>query len=210
MERLTRGQLLEETAVRRDNFRNDDSFPAAASRNNDYAGARYQRGHQAPAEDFRSNQIATDNSFQMSNMAPQIGPGFNGSQWKLLEEDVRAWVVCGGRTDLIVITGPIYSGEADYMVSGPRNARRTTNVRVPDAFFKIVYDLRSGFAVGFLVPHERRVPRVAVEEFIVPISLIEDETGLDFFRLMPRRRQTQLESSPGRPWGHIATCAALG
>lgn len=208
MEHLTRARLRDNGAVRGNRFIDDPAFPTDGSHDVDYRGAAYQRGHQAPAEDFRSNQTATDHSFQMSNMAPQVGPGFNGSQWKLLEEEVRAWVTCGGHEDIIVITGPIYTGRAYYMVAGSGTQRHTTDVRVPDAFFKIVYDLRSGQAVGFRLPHEARIPRVAVSTFVVPISLIEDQTGLDFFHMMPRRRQTQIESNRGIPWAHIARCAA--
>lgn len=52
--------------------------------------------------------------------------------------------------------------------------------------------------------------RTGLGEFIVPIADIEDETGLDFFPSLPRRRQTQLESSKGVLWGHDQKCSGVG
>jgi endonuclease G len=73
----------------------------------DYRYSGFDRGHQAPAADFKHSQIATNDSFYLSNMWPQIGPGFNQYIWGQLEEHVRE-LIRRGRNRLIVFTGPIF------------------------------------------------------------------------------------------------------
>lgn len=198
IERLTRGELIG-PAKRRDNFHPDPLVPGSPTAN-DYTGTGRDRGHQAPAADAKSSQKLMDESFSMANMSPQIGIGFNRGQWKYLEEAVRAWVLCGGREDVIVMTGPIYGDSTDRI--GPRK------IWGPAAYYKIVYDLRSGRAVGFKLPNVK-LKRTDLETFVVPIADIEDETGLDFFRALPRRRQAQLETSRGIAWGHDQACSNM-
>lgn len=44
---------------------------------NDYTNSGYDRGHMAPAGDAVSSQTAMDETFLLTNIAPQVGPGFN-------------------------------------------------------------------------------------------------------------------------------------
>lgn len=43
----------------------------------DYIGSGFDRGHQAPAADAVYTQEAMDQTFYLTNMAPQVGIGFN-------------------------------------------------------------------------------------------------------------------------------------
>lgn len=184
-------------AVRKDRFRPDDWISCSTTKA-DYLNSGYDRGHQAPAADGSYSQQTMDDSFFMTNMSPQVGDGFNSGQWKYLEEAVRAWVLCGGRDDVMVMTGPIY-GQSTKRI-GPRQ------IRVPEAYYKIVYDLRSGRAVGFRLENQP-YKKTPLGHFIVPISQIEDATGLDFFPALSRRTQAQIESAKGLAWGHDQSCA---
>jgi endonuclease G len=196
IERLTKARLVG-SAKRANNFR-PDPLLAGSPTASDYTRTGYDRGHQAPAGDAKFSQAAMDDSFYMSNMSPQVGIGFNRGQWKILEETVRAWVICGGHDDIVVMTGPIY-GAATKRV-GPKN------LLVPEAYYKIVYDVKSERVVGFILPNQA-LKRADLDTFAVPISEIEDKTGLDFFRGFTRRRQNVLETSAGTAWGHDTACS---
>ncbi|MET3667936.1 DNA/RNA non-specific endonuclease [Caulobacter sp. 1776] len=198
IERLTKAELIG-TAQRRDNFHKDDLVPDSPTPE-DYTNTGRDRGHQAPAADAKFSQPVMDDSFAMTNMSPQVGIGFNRGQWKYLEEAVRAWVLCGGREDIIVMTGPIYGDSVERF--GPRK------IWGPAAYYKIVYDVRSGRAVGFKLPNVK-LKKAELETYVVPIADIEDETGIDFFRALTRRRQAQLETSRGVAWGHGQACSGV-
>jgi DNA/RNA endonuclease G (NUC1) len=43
----------------------------------DYIRSGFDRGHQAPAADATFTQEAMDETFLLTNMAPQVGIGFN-------------------------------------------------------------------------------------------------------------------------------------
>ncbi len=183
------------SAARKDNFRKDPWMPASPGKS-DYAG-QYDRGHQAPAADAKYSQQAMDDSFYMTNMSPQVGPRFNRGQWAQVEDTVRDWVLCG-RTRIIVITGPIYGVVAKRI--GPAK-----DIAVPESYYKIVYDLTSGRALGLRLKNEGQDAQ-AISKFVVPIRQIENDTGLDFFANLPKRRQNQLEIPKGVAWGHD-TCS---
>ncbi|MGB1027108.1 MAG: DNA/RNA non-specific endonuclease, partial [Rhodospirillaceae bacterium] len=107
-------ERLQGDAVRKDNFRNDTGLDAngtavaaaEVAEKKDYVGSGYDRGHNAPAADMAWDQGAMDESFFMTNMAPQVGIGFNRYIWKHLEAYVRD--LTKERGPLVAITGPIY------------------------------------------------------------------------------------------------------
>jgi endonuclease G, mitochondrial len=201
MERISATELTG-PATRRNNFGPDPAAQGTDATNADYLRTGFDRGHQAPAGDAKVSQRAMDDSFFFTNMAPQIGPGFNRGAWKFLEETVRGWVICGGHPELYVITGPIY-GQNPSTIGANR-------VYVPREFFKIAYDPNSGHVVGFIMPNVRIGSRVDLQLYARSISDIEAATGLDFFSTFDQRRQTLLESDPGTAWGHTGACPGDG
>lgn len=200
IERLTPAALTGK-ASRKDNFQPDRLVPGSPAKKDytDPVNPR-DRGHQAPAADFKFSQPQTDDSFYMSNMSPQVGAGFNRAQWRFLEEDIRAAVLCGGHDDVIVMTGPIYGSSATWIGPGP------FKILSPAAYFKILYDVRAGRAVGFRLDN-KPYTKTPSDHFIVPISQLEVETGLDFLGALSRRDQNVLERSKGTFWGHGQGCA---
>ena len=107
----------------------------------DYKGSGYDRGNQAPAADFKRSQRLTDESFFLSNMAPQIGIGFNRHIWAKLEGQVRN--AARRRGEVFIITGGIFydpaeedpdtaDGIVEYSVIG------SGQVAVPTHFYKIM------------------------------------------------------------------------
>ncbi|KQV55953.1 MULTISPECIES: DNA/RNA non-specific endonuclease [unclassified Caulobacter] len=201
IERLTPA-ALKGTAKRADKFLTDPAAKGFSPTAKDYTDPvnPRDRGHQAPAADFKSSQPQTNASFYMTNMSPQVGPGFNRAQWRFLEEDVRAAVLCGGHDEVIAITGPIY-GSSSTWIGGSKD-----KILSPAAYFKVLYDVRTGRAVGFRLDN-KAYTKTPSDHFIVPISQLEVETGLDFLGALSRRDQNILERSKGTFWGHGQGCA---
>ena len=185
-------------AQRADNFMEDDKAPPPASASlQDYRGSGYDRGHQAPAADFKSNQKRMDESFFLSNMAPQVGRCFNRGIWAQLEDDIRDLVET--RRRVIVFTGPVYE-DAIKTIADLKKKKPDAKIAVPDAFYKIVYHPATRRSVAFLIPNEALCGRDPWE-FITDIHHIEELTGVDFFPALSRRDRNLLEKNKGSLWG---------
>ena len=193
---------LRGNAKRSNKFTEDTSIgPGLSATNKDYSGQGYDRGHQAPAGDFKSSQAMTDESFMFTNMGPQVGIGFNRNIWKNLETDVRNWILCGGRSELYVITGPVF-GDTEKWI--PKGGHR---VRVPEAYFKVIYDAKNKRALGMLLPN-KKLDAADLPDYAVPISDIEEQTGITFFPALTKRQQNILKKSQGALWGTSSSCNA--
>ncbi len=184
---------LDGSGERRDNFHADTSIPRnARARPSDYVGSGYDRGHMAPAGDMVRSQRVMDESFPMSNMAPQVGVGFNQRIWKNLEDAIRGWVEQRGT--LTVITGPVFTvsnGRVQYEVIGGNR------VAVPTAFYKIVVH-RNGpgttEVLAFLMPNEN-LGDSDYSEFLTSVDAIEEATGLDFLSALPDDEERRAEGT---------------
>jgi endonuclease G, mitochondrial len=163
-----------------------------------YRGQSYDRGHQAPAADEKRTQEGLNETFILSNMAPQVGIGFNRHAWAYLEKAIRGWVMCGGRDHLYVMTGPIYSTDANKVL-GPNK------VAIPDAFYKIVYDATHQRAIAFVLKNERHTGR-DLAPYRASIAQIEEQTGIDFLPNLAEREQTILESNVSPMWAYDRSC----
>jgi endonuclease G len=199
IERITARQL-QGKAQRKDNFTADKDVPTITAYPGDYDASNYDRGHQAPAGDFKSSQPMTDQSFLMTNMAPQVGAGFNRNIWKQLETDVRSWVLCGRDDELYVVTGPVF-GDKDKSIAKGKNGP----IRVPSYFFKVIYDPANNRALGMMLPNEK-LKTADLPKYAVAISDIEEQTGIVFFPALSVRRQNILKSSVGNLWGTNHSC----
>jgi len=85
-EHLTKSVLLKDSGVKgsdtgdrsKSNFMEDESLPAMfRAKLQDYFRSGYDRGHMVPAADAKLSQDAMDETFLLSNIAPQVGVGFN-------------------------------------------------------------------------------------------------------------------------------------
>lgn len=107
IERLTREQASGKNKRPKIKFKPEEFVPAEGrAADKDYAGSKFDRGHQAPSEDFNADADWMVESFILSNIVPQVGAGFNQGIWKELEALVRKLAI--ERGELYVITGPIY------------------------------------------------------------------------------------------------------
>jgi endonuclease G, mitochondrial len=179
-------KLVKEAAYGREQRSNefipDPKVESGSAVTQDYSRSGYDRGHLCPAGDFRHDKELQDETFYMSNMAPQV-PDFNRGIWNDLENKVRSWVKKRG--ELIVITGPI-------LKKGLPTIGRMNQIAVPEKFYKIIYDPENEEAIAFLFPNEGSVE--LVKSFTVSIDELETLTGIDFFAKLPDSLEQKIEN----------------
>lgn len=165
-------------------FRPDPAVSTGSALPSDYTRSGYDRGHLAPAGDFKFSRRMMQETFFMSNISPQAPP-FNRGIWKQLEELTRRWALRDN--GLYVVTGPV-------LKPGLPTIGRITEVSVPAQFYKVVLycnkpDIRM---IGFLLDNEGS--NSSLKQFVVPVDQIEQLTGLDFFPKIPNNVERELES----------------
>jgi len=154
----------------------------------DYTRTGYDRGHLAPAGDFKFSERLMEESFFMSNISPQA-PDFNRGIWKELEEQVRAWAVRD--KGLYVVTGPV-------LKPGLPEIGKKNKVAVPEQYYKVILYCRNPEIrmIGFLLTNEGSDR--SLKNFVVPVDEIERLTGIDFFPKLPDSYENRLESAPAK------------
>ncbi|UJR27876.1 hypothetical protein I4U23_009141 [Adineta vaga] len=224
IEHLTRDTITMGNNVDRGKalFREDEQIhPFFRATLQDYRGSGFDRGHMIPSANHRHSQESMNRTFLLSNIAPQVGKGFNRDKWAQLETYVRALVkhYPGG---LWILTGPLYLPRLDpidnklyvkYQVIGPNQ------VAVPTHFFKIlIAQQKSGQLdiYSYLLPNEPIDKTLSLDEFLVAPELIEQNAGfliitdkihknkihainkpwIDFKYDLPVRSQQQQKSLP--------------
>lgn len=170
-------------ARRSDRFMPDPLVETGSALPSDYARTGYDRGHLAPAGDFKYNQQLMYESFYMSNMSPQAH-AFNTGIWSDIEQKVRSWSRRYG--PLIIVTGPV-------LKPGLPTIGRSTRIAVPGQYYKIVYDPDRQKAIAFLIENEGLV-NVLLRDFTVSVDDVERATGIDFFARLPDPLERDLES----------------
>lgn len=200
--------------TRSDNFRADtDLPPGERAELEDYKfkvhksdkRARYDRGHQAPANNQNRDPKLKDETFILSNMCPQ-DPPMNSNIWRELEADVRQWVLDG--PDAFTITGPMFydpeeddestaDGTVNFVVIGPHG------VAVPTHFYKIfIRKEKDGgdehwAAIAFVLENRAYNAPHHFEDHVKPISWIEERTGINFFPELKGDERKKVETTKG-------------
>ncbi|KAE8381916.1 hypothetical protein BDV26DRAFT_300853 [Aspergillus bertholletiae] len=222
-EHITPESLSQVSGTRKNNFREDRNIPKIfRAKVSDYVNSGYDRGHQVPAQDARWSQKATDDTFKMSNMCPQIGKGFNSGYWLRLEDFCR--YLTTKYPSVRVVTGPLYLPRQDddgkwrvsYEVigsseaagegtTGSRDSKFAPNVAVPTHFFKIIYgeeeptdengnESSTGeVALGaFVLPNASIDTSKKLADFEVDVAHIERASGLEFVKNLDPKRRKRL------------------
>lgn len=153
-----------------------------------YSSSGYDKGHMAPAGDFKSSQSAMIQSFQFGNAVPQ-SPESNRHIWKALEETTRE--LAGRRGELYVVTGPVYSTA--------QRLKLKNSVSIPDSTFKILIDPKSKTMTGFVIPNNS-TPGNDFRLYQFKVREIEKMTGLDFNSKLNRDEADRLEAVNGGDW----------
>ena len=140
----------------------------------------------------------------LSNITPQFHTRFNGEKglWYKLETQVRSMIDKGG--DYQLFAGTVFLQDHEVMRIGKRRQSASEwKIGVPHGFFKIVIDENKQQAIAFLFDHQADLPAgcsldAQLEDCIVPVSRIEEVTGLQFFTALSQDEQTTLRASSSR------------
>ena len=180
---LTRDEVLGDQA-RKDDFRADPAVKTGSATPADYKKSGYDRGHLAPAADFKWSPEAMNDTFFMSNMSPQTGD-FNRGIWADLEAMVRVNAFLSD--SLYVVTGPV-------LTDGPYKTIGENEVAVPNYYYKVLLDYTEPEvkAIGFILPNEKGKKKMP--SYAVSIDKVEEVTGIDFFPLLPDDVEDVLEA----------------
>lgn len=195
LEHLTYKQMWNRVAVRKLSlFHPDETIHEYfRSTNEDYIGSEYDRGHMSPASDNMADQRWMDQSFCLSNVAPQL-PGLNRGPWRLLENYVDH--LTRKSKNVYVVTGSLYVSEKINRSRGvvTYNVIGKNEVGVPNYFYKVwVREDRSGklSMEAFKLPNTDEVDvNTLLAKFRLNIDrdlpVIERATGLIFFDKLNR------------------------
>ncbi|KZT74251.1 hypothetical protein DAEQUDRAFT_661174 [Daedalea quercina L-15889] len=174
-------------------FTEDQSIPAMfRAKLQDYFRSGYDRGHMVPAADCKISQTAMDETFLLTNIAPQVGVGFNRHYWAYVEDWCRR--LTSSFADVYVFTIPLYLPKLDSdgkwritheVIGSP------PNVSVPTHFAKVVLtskpsspsspDVPEISTGAFVLPNAPIPDDAKLESFVVPIDAVEKAAGLTLF-----------------------------
>ncbi|XP_054738374.1 endonuclease G, mitochondrial [Anastrepha obliqua] len=174
-EHLTAESVARNDAVDRSkcDFRADESIhPYFRAQNTDYRRSGYDRGHMAAAGNHRRHQKHCEDTFFLTNMAPQVGQGFNRDSWNRLEMYVRK--LTQTYPNVYVCTGPLYlpQKEANGKMYVRYEVIGANTVAVPTHFYKVI--------VG-----ETADQQFDMEAYVMPNQVISDDTPLQVFQVPP-------------------------
>jgi len=197
IERTGRGRIPISKGVESGSFAEDAEIPVGIrSLLADYEGSGYDRGHLVAAGNHVDDPIALAETYLLSNIAPQVGPGFNRGIWRSLEEAVRNYSQC--TNDLLIVTG-VYFAEHNATIKTIGGSR----VGVPLGFYKVLLEPSAGRMIAFLARNEPyRGANLA--SLVTSVDEVERISGQDFFDRLPTIITRQTESLLGKnAWGIV-------
>ena len=158
-------------AKRKDNFHPDAAVtPNCSASLADYAvvGKTHDRGHMDPAGNNTQNDQIMSESFNLSNMVPQVANNNRGI-WKQLETFERQWATAPG-TDFYIISGGIYDPGHPVVGNG---------LGIPTRLYKIIIEKNSRKVQAYLMPNAA-LPVQDLPKYQVPMAAVEQATGMRF------------------------------
>ena len=158
-------------AKRKDNFHPDTAVSKQCSATlADYAtvGKIYDRGHMSPAGNNTQNDAIMSESFNLSNMVPQVSSNNRGI-WDQLEEYERK-LVRTPNTDFYIISGGIF--DSGHPVTG-------NGLGIPTRLYKIIFEKNSKHVWAYIMPNAA-LPVADLPKYQTTIPAIEQATGMRF------------------------------
>ncbi|XP_018021165.1 endonuclease G, mitochondrial-like [Hyalella azteca] len=172
------------------------------STNEDCKYSGYDRGHMAAAGNHRLSQDICQQTFLLSNMAPQVGKGFNRDKWNELEQHCRKLV--SQSRNVYACTGPLFLPRKadDGKLYVKYRVLWDNHVAVPTQFFKVVVcESESGelSMESFLMPNAAIDDAVPLKTFHVPSEVTERASGLLLFDQL-NKKQFKLINGKTAAW----------
>ncbi|KAH8928889.1 hypothetical protein BT69DRAFT_1276796 [Atractiella rhizophila] len=172
-------------------FREDPAVPELfRAKLADYAKSGYDRGHMVPAADAKRSQSAMDETFLLTNIAPQVGDGFNRHYWAWVEDFCRR--LTGKFSDVYVFTIPLYLPRRDpdgkfrvtyEVIANSSTMPPTPNVSVPTHFAKVILANTPSVAGGKGGVAQVGLGLASIGAFVLPNQPIPDQTPLRAFEV---------------------------
>lgn len=184
---------------RADDFSPEPALGLLSPETSDYSRSGYDRGHMAPAADFRWTESAMEGTFVMSNVCPQ-NHTLNAGTWNDLEKQCRKWAQNYGT--LWICCGPIYG-------SNPETIGKNVEISVPSHFFKVVLKpwKETYEAIGFIMPNSECEDDIF--NYAVSVDEVEGITGIDFFASLPDEIEDPIEKvCAKKDWKHYLVSKA--
>lgn len=169
---------------RENHFMPDPAVQSGTAVSTDYTRSGYDRGHMAPAADFKNSYQVMKETFYMSNICPQE-PQFNRGIWLDLEKMVRAWAYKYKK--IYVVTGPV-------LQPGLPTIGRLNKVAVPKQFYKVVLYVNPPYVKGIAFLMNNEPSNAPLTKFVVSIDQVERITGVDFFPRLPDNIEDEIEA----------------
>jgi DNA/RNA endonuclease G (NUC1) len=188
---------------RKDNYTFDPTLPVNIQTRLNRSYGDYTRGHMLGSAERNVSRELNDQTFYVTNIAPQLREGFNqmGGAWNNLESLVDKQVCAD---TLYLVTGAIYEPYTDS--NGEQIPARTTinkndeqEVGVPTAYYKVLLRTRSGKTgrsvreckadelkcAAFVVGHYSAKGRKPTAADMMSVEELERLTGFTFFANVP-------------------------
>lgn len=168
---------------RENEFMPDPVIRTGTATSSDYTKSGFDRGHMAPAADFKNSYQVMKETFYMSNICPQE-PNFNRGIWLDLEKMVRVWAVKYDK--VYVVTGPV-------LKNGLPTIGRVNKVAVPEQFYKVILYVKPPYVKGIAFLMDNKASEAPLSSFVVSIDQVERLTGIDFFPKLPDSIERKVE-----------------
>lgn len=190
-------------AVRTNNFRPDPALPSGWYKvaTGDYTNSGFDRGHLCPSDDRDGSIEDNDETFLMTNIAPQA-PNNNRNVWEQLEAYSRKIAAAGN--ELYIVAG--VNGQGGTGSNG-RKTKLLDNgkVVVPASFWKVIVILPIGSndvsrvdattrVIAINIPNNDNVDNSKWGDYRLSVDDLETLTGYDFLSNVPIAIQKTLES----------------
>lgn len=140
-----------------------------------YCFSGYERGHMCPGEDKGAETYYT------SNICPQ-NPVLNKGLWKELENQIRKEALYAR---LVIICGPIFHDSNEKWIK--------STIRIPDAFFKIVFNLETGNVRAYVMENKPLSGRNPAD-YLTTVPVIEKLTGLNLEQIKQERQDADIHN----------------